>query len=222
MHYHIHRALVPPDLSADFDTAPWADAETLEITHWHERGSDHKPRVRAKVLYDDDALYLHFHVEDRYVLARRQGYQDHVCRDSCVEFFVQPRPDTTRPGYFNFEVNCGGAILLAYAVPAQASSQPVSDDWLDRITIAHTLPARIDKEIDQPTTWRVAYSIPIALFEHYTGGLGDRRPAPDVTWRANFYKCADESSHPHWGMWRNVEGKLSFHKPEYFGDIHFT
>jgi len=36
---------------------------------------------------------------------------DEVWKDSCVEFFIQPRPDA---GYFNLEMNAGGAHLCCY------------------------------------------------------------------------------------------------------------
>jgi hypothetical protein len=38
-------------------------------------------------------------------------YQEMVCYDSCVEFFVQPEPHL---GYFNFEFNRGGTMLIYY------------------------------------------------------------------------------------------------------------
>jgi hypothetical protein len=48
------------------------------------------------------------------------------------------------------------------------------------------------------------------------------KPGPGVTWRANFYKCADKTSHPHWLTWAPVNyPKPKFHLPEYFGRIEF-
>ncbi|MEW6117215.1 MAG: carbohydrate-binding family 9-like protein, partial [Nitrospirota bacterium] len=39
-------------------------------------------------------------------------------------------------------------------------------------------------------------------------------------WRANFYKCGDATSHPHWASWAPVEA-LNFHLPHCFGTICF-
>ena len=89
----------------------WGHADVAEIANFHANGSDHRPVVRAKALYDDNAIYLAFRVNDRFVRAVHTNYNDMVCRDSCVEFFVEPKPDA---GYFNFEVNCGGTVLLSY------------------------------------------------------------------------------------------------------------
>ena len=56
-----------------------------------------RPRTRSKVLYDDRGIYVLFRVADRYVRCVRTEHQSHVYRDSCVEFFAQPKPGG---GYF--------------------------------------------------------------------------------------------------------------------------
>lgn len=48
------------------------------------------------------------------------------------------------------------------------------------------------------------------------------RPRPGVTWRANFCKCADDSSRPHWLTWSPVtDSEPAFHRPKYFGILEF-
>ncbi|MBF0230732.1 MAG: hypothetical protein HQK63_14285 [Desulfamplus sp.] len=47
-------------------------------------------------------------------------------------------------------------------------------------------------------------------------------PALNVEWRANFYKCADKTSHPHWLTWSPVDfPKPNFHIHESFGILKF-
>ncbi|MDD3966848.1 MAG: carbohydrate-binding family 9-like protein [Candidatus Marinimicrobia bacterium] len=43
---------------------------------------------------------------------------------------------------------------------------------------------------------------------------------PGSRWRANFYKCGDKTSHPHWGSWQALD-ILIFHQPESFGILEF-
>jgi hypothetical protein len=146
-----------------------------------------------------------------------------VCGDSCVEAFLQPRPDR---GYFNFETNCGGAMLLYYVTDPtrrpdggfQAAEQ-VRAELMERIRIFTSLPARKTfEETGKAVAWRLSYFVPNELFEAYVGDLG---PASARRWRGNFYKCADESSHPHWASWRPIGAKLDFHVPEFFEEIGF-
>jgi hypothetical protein len=38
----------------------------------------------------------------------------------------------------------------------------------------------------------------------------------------NFYKCADETISPHYLSWNPIDAPApDFHRPEFFGEIHF-
>ncbi len=92
---------------------------------------------------------------------------------------------------------------------------------LKKIEIASSLPAGrpIDPEIADPVDWVIEAKIPWAMLGAYTDLTP---PAPGVRWRANFYKCADECSHPHWLTWSPIPPpSRSFHQPCHFGLIEF-
>jgi hypothetical protein len=222
--YTIERTSAAPAFNLDWSDPSWSGAQTLSVSHFLSRSSDHRPVTRAKLLHDDQTIYVFFHVQDRYVRAVAEKYQDPVCRDSCVEFFVEPRAGK---GYFNFEFNCGGTLLLFYIEdptrspdPAQPFKKmtPISWDLASRIRVAHSMPKSIDPEIDTPTTWSIQYAIPRAVFEHHVGPLGS---LADQTWRGNFYKCADKTSHPHWATWSPID-EVNFHLPRCFAPIAFA
>ena len=153
--------------------------------------------------------------------ACERQYQQEVWKDSCVEFFAQPKPDR---GYFNFEFNCGGAFLCSYITNPERTPAGFKEFTQVPASLGQTiqarssLPQRIDPEITTPVTWTLRFFIPFALFEHYLGPLG---AIPGQTWRGNFYKCADETSHPHWAAWSPVD-ELNFHRPDCFGTLRFA
>ena len=160
-----------------------------------------------------------FRVEDQYVRAVAAEHQGSVCRDSCVEFFFTPG-EAISAGYFNLEMNCGGTMLLHFQVIPRQNSVPITPTDLEKIEVAHSLPRIIDPEIMAPTTWTVEYRLPNEILSHYFPNM--KSPAPDVIWRANFYKCADATSHPHWLTWAPVHHfKPDFHRPNEFGQIIF-
>jgi len=201
----------------------WNTAETAIVNHFHARSSDHRPRVAARLGYSSSSLWLRFDVADRYVRSLTTRVQRPVCIDSCVEFFVQPRADK---GYFNFEINCGGTLLVYYIEdptrhPTRGFERytvlPVAQ--AKQVKILHTLPRRVTPEITRPVEWSIACRIPLALMERYVGKLGE---LPAQQWRGNFFKCADKTSHPHWAAWSAIGEELNFHQPGYFGRISFA
>jgi len=204
-----------------WEEEPWAKAETLRVSHFHPKSSSAHPETRCKVLYDEEGLFGSFKVEDRYVIGRYTEPQSPVCRDSCVEFFVKPERSS---GYFNFEISCIGTLFLLYITDPQRTQDgfreatPVSvKDGLKIWTSIRDrplLPERLG-----PLEWRVDFFIPFSLFAAAIPHFASPREGHE--WRGNFYKCADDSSHPHWAAWAPIGEELNFHVPSYFGHLLF-
>ncbi|MCI5778864.1 MAG: carbohydrate-binding family 9-like protein [Lentisphaeria bacterium] len=215
--YTVKRSAVPVALDAGWDSEIWRGAETAAVDFGFDRNvSGHTPEVRIRMLYDDRRICGLFQVHDRYVIARKTADQQAVCQDSCVEFFVKPATDAR---YFNFEMNCGGTMLLYHVtkcVPGGYDPVPQAD--LDTIERYHSLPHLITEEITEPVTWYLGFGIPIAFFEKFSGidpNLAGQK------WTANFTKCADRCSHPTWLSWQELS-KCSFHMPDEFGELIFA
>ena len=226
--YVVNRALSRPELSGAWDSEVWRKANTLKVKHFLPqlkngiKDSGHRPDTRARVLYDKKGLYVHFRVAYRYVRSITTEYRGPVWEDAAVEFFVQPKLDR---GYFNFEINCGGAMLLSYHEHPDWKGETLRPgggvpwELASKVKIFHSMPETVEPEITEPVTWHVEYFIPFALFEEYLGPLGD---AGGQTWRANFYKIAENNSHPHFGAWSEIKEGYSFHQPEFFGYLRFA
>jgi hypothetical protein len=220
MHYTVKRTGAPPPMDGRWDATAWGHAETLEISHFRPESNAHRPRTEARLLYDDDAVYGFFRVADRYVRCVNTAYQSGVCQDSCVEWFVCP----AAPGYFNFEINCGGTLHASYLEdPTRTPKGFRKFTFLDaaaggEIRIRHSLPSVVDPELTEPVEWTIQFAVPLAVLRRYAGPV---RAEPGVRWRGNFYKCGDKTSHPHWAAWSPV-AELNFHRPADFGEIEFA
>jgi hypothetical protein len=135
---------------------------------------------------------------------------------------VQPKLER---GYFNFEINCGGTLLLSYhenpEFDAPEESKDISIPWeqAQRVSIYHTMPKTVEPEIADPVTWHIEFFIPFDLLEKYVGELGN---VAGQEWRANFYKIATNNSHPHLGAWSPILEGASFHSPQFFGVLKFA
>jgi hypothetical protein len=216
----VRRGAARPPLEAGFDAAEWRAAEAVDVDQFRPEGSDHRPRTRARLLHTGDALCGVFRVEDRYVLCRHAAFQDPVYEDSCVELFLQPKPDR---GYVNLEMNAGGALLATHITDHRrvaggfAAFSRLGDDEGRQVAIRATLPPILDPEIVEPLDWELSFVVPVSLLEGRFGPIG---PLSGQCWRANLYKCGDKTSHPHWAAWSAVEA-LNFHLPHCFGLLRF-
>jgi hypothetical protein len=217
--YRIPRLTRPLRVDANWQKPPWTDIPPLAIDRYTGARPSYFPRVQAKLAYDDSALYVIFHVEDRYVRAVMQNYQDPVADDSCVELFFTPGEDITQ-GYFNLEVNCGGTAWFHHQKARHIADVPVSAADFERVQIAHTLPKVVEPEIVEPVTWTVEYRLPFEILPRYAPCSS---PETGRHWRANLHKCADATSHPHWLSWSPANlSEPDFHRPEFFGTLVFA
>ena len=176
------------------------------------------PKTEIKMMYNEEYIYVIFRVEDKFVRAVNTDINSPVSKDSCVEFFFTPGKDIS-VGYYNLEVNCGGTPLFRFQKKRKVGEIKVSNEDIKRIKIAHSLPKVVEPEIKEPTTWLIEYGIPIKMLDKYHDIT---KPEKGVIWRANFYKCGDATSNPHYLTWNKIVHPVpNFHLPEFFGEIEF-
>jgi hypothetical protein len=216
--YKITRLMQPMKIDAVWDKPELKSVQPVDINNYMGNIPGFRPEAQAKMMYDDENIYLIFHVKDRYVRCLTQEINGPVWEDGAVEFFFAP--DTNKPLlYFNLETNCGGTPLMHYNLVPRKESKVLSNEDILSVEIAHTLPKIIDPEMKEPVTWTLEYRIPIAMLEKYSSIT---HPKKGVEWKANFYKIAENSSNPHYITWSPVENdKPDFHKPEFFGKLIF-
>lgn len=217
MQYFVKSVSGAPAKDCCWEDEAWKDAQVVTLESVRPESSEHRPEVKAKVVHDDNALYGIFQVRDRYVKSVHTHYQDMVCTDSCVEFFFRPGSG----GYFNLEMNAGGTFLFYYVKNHQVEGDAykeyihVAPGDAAFMSVKTSLPPVVDPEITEPLTWYCQFTIPRRAIEPYCGDTGK---LGGQSWKCNFYKCGDNTSHPHWISWAPVP-ILNFHLPDCFRDF---
>lgn len=216
--YEVSRSNRPVTIDAKWDKKVWRKVPEIIISHPMGESPSFAPVAVAKVAYDQDNLYLIFKVDDRFVKSTVTEYNGNVSGDSCVEFFFSP--DANQPlHYFNLEINAGGTPLIFYVTKPWTDFTKLDRESIDQIEIAHSLPAVIDPEIEEPVTWIIECRVPYAMLRKFSNVT---IPEPGAEWRANFYKTGSRTSNPHWFTWAPVDyPKPNFHLPEFFGTLKF-
>ncbi len=219
--YSIPKIDYPNQTAPSHEASVWTEIPPLTISNFRPESSDHRPQTAVRMFHNDSAVYVLFDVEDNFVKCTRTEYQSDVWRDSCVEWFVSPKSGC---GYFNFEINCIGTLHVYFIEdPVRINgklkkSTPISYDIGKLVSIVSSVGAPIAVESTIPSKWHIAMAVPLIFFEHFVGPVGK---LSNQKWRANFNKCADQSSHPAWATWNPV-AELNFHRPQDFGEIVFA
>lgn len=180
----------------------------VDTVCWPE-GWPYAPDTAFSVARSRTHLAILYHVRGLDLRAIALEDNGRVWEDSCCEFFIADPHDGT---YYNFEMNCIGTLLGAKR-KSREDCMHFPAEKLEQVTRHSTL-ARKQRDLDGKIFgWSIAMCIPFSLI-----GLDpDNLPA---SVRANFYKCADKSAHPHFLSWNKVEvPSPDFHRPEFFGEL---
>ncbi len=220
--YLVRKAPARLILAHGWNDEPWSAADTLDVAAFRvESSAHHRPGTQARLLYAGTGLFGIFRVEDRFVRCTQRQFQDPVYRDSCVEIFLQPKREG---GYVNVEMAAGGgAVLVSHVTDERrtasgfAGLRSLAMEETEHLRVRSTLPPVVEPEMVEPVTWELAFFVPIAMVEGCVGPIG---ALAGQEWRANLYKCGDDTSHPHWAAWSPVD-ELNFHLPRCFGTLQF-
>ena len=126
-------------------------------------------------------------------------------------FFKNPEENN----YFNFEFNCIGTCSATQCESKSLNVSPLSTASLNSIKRFATLgDVPFDEKIGN-FEWKLTVEIPFSIIELPVTNL------PKVL-MANFYKCADGTSVPHYLSWSYIlTAQPDFHQPKHFGVVTF-
>jgi len=198
------------DILKAMENAEW---NSLENVNWAEY--DYCPHVQFRMLYSHQAFFLQYKIKEQSVRAVATTDNGEVWKDSCVEFFISPNQDDGI--YYNFEFNCIGTCLIAAGIPHQ-NRDFATPEKISSIRRLPDLGFQPFEERKNLTEWQLSVVIPYSSFFKHPDFSPEGKEV-----HANFYKCGDELTIPHFLSWNPVKTeKPDFHRPEFFGKIKFV
>ncbi len=187
------------------------DLQSINIINWEE--FSYKPDVKFRIAYCQDNILLKYYVNESNIMAKETKINGDVYKDSCVEFFISPDQNDT---YYNFEFNCIGIPHVGYG-KAGIKKNLINSEILKLITIKSSLGNQPFDEKTGGFQWEMMIIIPKECFAYDKNIV-----LKGLTANANFYKCGDNTSKPHFVTWNPVGTKKpDYHQPRYFGEIFF-
>lgn len=210
----IRRAPAPLTIDGNFDEPAWQAARTVGdwVFPWWRAGA--REQTRARLLWDEEYLYLAFECDDAHITARHVERDGKIPEDDCVELMLAP--DAARPQvYFNIEFNVLGGILDNFR--PHGPHQPRAPKWdAEGVKIAGAWTGTLNDDRDTDRSWRVEVAIPWRNFAAY---MKSAPPRAGSEMRLNLNRSGGRTN-PQFSQWASGgTPKPAFHTPDRFGRV---
>lgn len=180
----------------------------VETINWPNE-YPYQPLTSFSIAHSGTHIFIDFFVRCNYLRAVNSTDNSSVHQDSCVEFFVSP---TGELPYYNFEFNCIGTVHAACR-NSRHDGVLLTSPQLAKIKRLPSCGTKPFNELQGMFAWNLVVAIPLEL-------MNVKYEGEPIAMTANFYKCADLTSTPHFLSWAPIDTpEPDFHRPEFFGTI---
>ena len=214
--YSIQRTVSPINIDGKLDEPAWRDARSMgDFTfNWYQSGE--KEQTVAKMLWDDENLYVSWHVRDKHISAYEKRRHGPVSKDDCVEIFVAPNP-AKAGNYYTWEINAIGTMLNRNKADWYTGGATWEPDGVEYRATFHGAAKKDDAPEDDH--WIVEMKVP---FRNFARDAAHTPPLAGDEWRLNVNRIGGKTN-AQLSSWSPIQPPLKgFHSPEAFGRVVFA
>lgn len=139
-----------------------------------------KSETEARMLYDDQNLYIYVFARDQDLRAKLTKRTDPLWNEDVVELFLKP---SAKPPYYEFEVNPIGTVM-ALAIPDRAKKGTLEEmsQWETGIQSAVRVAGTVNNSDDVDDFYVVLLAIPFKNLQF----IGGKAPPSGEAWKFSF------------------------------------
>ncbi|MGO8699770.1 MAG: sugar-binding protein [Limisphaerales bacterium] len=223
---------VPIKIDGSLDDPAWANAPWTSNFVDIEGPAKPAPRfhTRAKLLWDDDYLYIGAELEEPHVWATLTQHDSVIFRDPDFEVFIDP-DGCTQP-YYEFEMNALNTTWdLMLDKPYMDQGRPDNAWEIPGAQTAVRVNGTLNNPADTDRGWTVEIAFPWKVLAEHARHPG--APYEGDKWRVDFsrvewqittnggaYQKVPATPENNW-IW-SPPGVVDMHRPEMWGQVLFT
>lgn len=214
--YEIYRTSMPIEIDGKLLEPAWFAAPSFGPFHftWYEEGA--KEQTVAKMLWDDQNVYIAHLCQDAHITARHKNHDDPIPEDDCFEIMIAPDPQNENC-YFNIEWNLHGGYVDGHR--PEGPTGPRKDWDVAGLKVASTYVGTLNDDTDLDRYWIVEVAIPLSNFAEFMPRVP---PQPGYGWRINFNRHGGDTN-MQYSQWSPGDTpQPAFHTPHRFGYVTFT
>lgn len=214
------------------DESAWAKAAWTEDFADIQGPAKPKPlyRTRAKMLWDEQYLYVAAELEEPHVWATLTNHDAVIFQDPDFEVFIDPDGDTHN--YYEFEMNAlNTGWDLRLTKPYQDQGKALNEWEIPGLKTGVDVRGTINNPTDTDKGWTVEIAFPWKVLTEYARHAGP--PSEGEMWRIGFsrvewqittdgnkYQKVPKRPEDNW-VW-SPQGVIDMHRPEMWGRLQFT
>ena len=221
-HYTCRRAASPIRIDGRLDDAAWTKAQWTAAFVDIEGAKRPKPRfrTRAKMLWDDDYLYIAAELEEPDVRATLTEHDSVIFHDNDFEVFLNPSGDGRN--YFEFEINALNTGWDLFLAKPYREGGKADNSWeIPGLRTAVAIDGTLNQPGDRDRGWTVEMAFPWTAF---ASRAPVTRPRSGDTWRVNFsrveWRHVAGEKEDNW-VW-SPQGLVNMHVPDRWAYVRFT
>ncbi len=218
--YECYRAATPVTIDGKLDDPAWKAATWT--TDFVDIEDSAKPaprfRTRAKILWDDEYLYLSAELEEPAVTATLTQHDSVIFHDNDFEVFLKPPGGA--PGYFEFEINALNTSWDLFLNKPYRDGGKADNSWdIPGLKTAVAISGTLNDPRDTDRGWTVEMAFPWSAFGTR---LPVERPQIGGEWRLNFSRVEWKAGSPKEDNWVwSPQGIVNMHVPDRWGYLRF-
>ena len=214
--YECRRARGTITIDGYIDERAWGEAQVIE--DFRVPGTGRKPAMvtGARLLWDDEFLYVAVTLGDRDVYAVKKEHDANLWEDDVAEVFL--KPSEANDVYYEFHVNAIGTTFDARFARRGAGHLDRWKPWESGMKGAASVKGTANNWRDKDKGWLAEMAIPLKAFKDATSGtaVGDR-------WRVAICRYNYSVYLPAPGLATSAPlTTADFHRHEEYDTIEFT
>jgi hypothetical protein len=155
--YVVRRASGKIAIDGKADEPDWATAQSTGPFKVAQGGDDPGGSASAKLLWDDQNLYVLVEIADKDVASQYEKHDDPLWKEDAVELFIDA--DKNGHGYVELQVNPRNATFDSWF----ANVRPDGDEkWDSGMKTAVVVDGTLDQRDDEDRGWSAEIQIPLA------------------------------------------------------------
>jgi cellulose/xylan binding protein with CBM9 domain len=211
--YVVHRARGPIQIDGVLAEPSWDAAEKAGPFVRSLDGKGASAATEARLLWDDEDLYVAFLAEDANVSGAFSKDDEKLYTSNVVEIFLNPSRDSSH--YDEIEVAPTNALFDASFSGGPRQGMDLS--WSSRARHAVHVDGTLNQPLDVDRGWTVELAIPFAALT----GMPRPRPERGDTWKFNLYRLRQGPGQPGEGQAFSPPMRGDFHALDRFATLRF-